>query len=74
MALAAYLCLEGYRHIRCESINGSHLSQMIFHQEDGMDDAIAEFNTGNATVEPSEFVRKLAWVRTRLMDSGRNGS
>jgi hypothetical protein len=67
LALCAYLHIEGYGHTRIERIDEKR-AEMVFSDGDGLRDAVAEYQTGNAEVEPREYQRKIGWIRGLLLD------
>lgn len=71
MALCAYLHVEGFGHTRIEAIDEKR-AVMVFEDGPELDDAVQEYRTGNAEVEPREFQRKIGWVRGLLLDAVRN--
>lgn len=73
LALCAYLHLEGYGHSRIERVDEKR-AEMVFSDGDGLRDAVMEYQTGNATVEPREFQRRIGWCRGLLLDSVRSGT
>lgn len=71
LALCAYLLLDGHRYVVIERV-GPTQAEMVFRDGSELQSAVADFETGNASVEPRDFVRKVAFVRNRLRDAIRN--
>lgn len=77
MALAAFLTLEGYRHTRIDvTRNGSKrpTATLVFDADSEMESAVEEYELGHGLIEPRDFMRKVAWVRNRMMDAIRDAS
>jgi len=72
LALCGYLHLEGFGHVRIEKV-ADRRAEMVFEDGDGLRDAVMDYQTGNASVEPREFMRKIGWVRGRLLDTVNDG-
>lgn len=73
LALCAYLHLEGFGHILIERV-AEKRAEMLFQDGNDLKEAVREYSTGFATVEPREFMRKVAWVRGLLLDAVRERS
>lgn len=72
LALCAYLHLEGFGHSRIERVDDKR-AEMVFEDGDDLHGAVEEYRTGNATVEPREFMRKVGWTRGLLLDAVKAG-
>jgi hypothetical protein len=72
LALCSYLHLEGYGHNRVQRVDEKR-AEMVFQDGDGLRDAVQEYLTGNASVEPREMMRKVGWCRGLLLDCVRDG-
>lgn len=71
MALAAFLLMEGFRHVRIEVSNGNGRStaQVVFSTEPELHGAVEDYELGQGEVEPRDFMRKVAFVRNRMKDA-----
>lgn len=65
LAMAAYLNLEGHRHIRLE-MRDRRSAEWIFAGDGPLHEAAEIYQQADARVEPLEFNRKLREVRDEL--------
>lgn len=70
LALCAYLKSEGFGYTRIEKVAETR-AEMIFEDGDDLRNAVMDYQTGNAKVEPREFQQNVGWVRGRLLDAVR---
>lgn len=70
LALAAYLCVEGFRFLRIERRKGTHIADIIFDGEQMLYAAVDEYEVGHATVEPRTFQQKVHWLRNKMNPNG----
>lgn len=70
LALCAFLHLEGFGFERIEKVDAKR-AEMVFADGEELRDAVMDYQTGNASVEPREFQRKISWVRGHLLDAVR---
>jgi hypothetical protein len=73
LALCAFLHLEGFGFKEIVRINEQR-AEMVFEDGTELRDAVMDYQTGNASVEPREFQRKVGWVRGQLLDAVREQS
>lgn len=69
MAQAAFLILEGFRHTAVELVHGSgRQAEFVFEDVPELRECVDEYELGHGSVEPRDFMRKVAFVRNRMMD------
>ena len=74
MWLAAYLLLEGFRHLDIVMADGNQHAEFVFEGGDEIDQAVDEFEIGTAVVEPRGYMKSVSFARKRLrnrMESAR---
>jgi Domain of unknown function (DUF5659) len=71
LALCAFLLLDGHRFREIEKVSEQQ-AVMVFEDGDELIEAVREYETGNAEVEPRDFLRKVAFVRNRMRDAVRD--
>lgn len=82
LALCAYLKSEGYGYTKIEVVEEPRWdekrkrqfpgrAEMVFEDTEGLRDAVMDYQTGNARVEPRDFQQWIGWVRGRLLDAVR---
>lgn len=80
MALCAFLKTEDIGWVRIDVVEKprwdeerqrkvSGRAEMVFADNEDLHEAVMEYRTGNARVEPQEFQKAVGYVRSHLLDA-----